>query len=235
MLLYIVRHGIPDYATDSLKPGGVLQAQEIAKRLAVHGIDAVYSSPMGRARQTAQPTCDLLGLPMQIEPTFSEALAWDWFTYTRPDGRPDWGFRRRDLTIGSDAAYSSQDSFSHGFYGDDEKARAGYAQLCAASDDFIARLGYRRTGEGNRYEAVRPNDNHIALFCHQGLGLHLLSHLLHIPPHIFTSTFDISHTGLSIVEFSGEGEVYPLCLCLSDLSHVYAGRLPLKYHDVLDI
>ena len=30
MLLYIVRHGIPDYATDSLKPGGVLQAQEIA-------------------------------------------------------------------------------------------------------------------------------------------------------------------------------------------------------------
>ena len=235
MLLYIIRHGLPDYSTDSLKPCGELQAREIARRLAVHGLDAVYSSPMGRARQTAQPTCDLLGLEMQIEPVFSEELAWKWFTYTRPDGHPDWGFRRKELTVGSDEAYASRDSFCHGFYGDDEAARAGYAQLCAASDDFIGRLGYRRTGPGNRYAALRPNDRRVALFCHQGLGLHLLSHLLHIPPHIFTSTFDISHTGLSIVEFSGEDSVYPVCLCLSDLSHVYAGRLPMKYHGVLDI
>ena len=51
MLLYIVRHGHPDYATDSLTERGWLQAEAVGKRLAATGIDQVYSSPMGRAKQ----------------------------------------------------------------------------------------------------------------------------------------------------------------------------------------
>ena len=68
MLLYIVRHGHPDYATDSLTERGWLQAEAVGKRLAATGIDQVYASPMGRARQTAEPTCRLLDLPCHIEP-----------------------------------------------------------------------------------------------------------------------------------------------------------------------
>jgi broad specificity phosphatase PhoE len=44
MILYVIRHGDPDYATDSLTPKGKLQADALAKRLAVHGVDTVYSS-----------------------------------------------------------------------------------------------------------------------------------------------------------------------------------------------
>ena len=68
MLLYIVRHGHPDYVTDSLTDRGWLQAEAVGKRLAATGIDQVYASPMGRARQTAEPTCRLLDLPCHIEP-----------------------------------------------------------------------------------------------------------------------------------------------------------------------
>ena len=67
MLLYIVRHGDPDYVTDTLTERGKIQAEAVANRMRDSKIDRVYSSPMGRARQTAEPTCRMLGLPCEIE------------------------------------------------------------------------------------------------------------------------------------------------------------------------
>ena len=68
MLLYIVRHGDPDYKNDCLTERGWLQAEAVGKRIAASGINEIYSSPMGRAKQTAEPACRLLGLPCNIEP-----------------------------------------------------------------------------------------------------------------------------------------------------------------------
>lgn len=62
MLLYIVRHGDPDYVTDTLTERGKLQAEAVGKRIAASKIDRIFSSPMGRARQTAEPACRILGL-----------------------------------------------------------------------------------------------------------------------------------------------------------------------------
>ena len=57
MILYVVRHGDPDYELDSLTPLGKLQAEALVKRFTVHGLDRVYTSPLGRAKETAAPTC----------------------------------------------------------------------------------------------------------------------------------------------------------------------------------
>jgi probable phosphoglycerate mutase len=54
MLIYFVRHGHPDYENDSLTEMGTFQAEAAAKRLANSGIQEVYSSPQGRAYQTAE-------------------------------------------------------------------------------------------------------------------------------------------------------------------------------------
>ena len=67
MLLYIVRHGDPIYETDSLTERGKLQAEAVGKRMAASKIDRIFSSPMGRAIQTAKPACRLLGLEYTIE------------------------------------------------------------------------------------------------------------------------------------------------------------------------
>lgn len=67
MLLYIIRHGDPDYKTDSLTERGKLQAEALGQRLFRSRIDRVFSSPMGRAKLTAEPTCRLLGLECNIE------------------------------------------------------------------------------------------------------------------------------------------------------------------------
>lgn len=74
MNIYFVRHG----DAESKKPGqtdaereltavGVQQAQDLAKWMQKHGIQAaaVITSPLIRARQTAQPIADALGVPLQ--------------------------------------------------------------------------------------------------------------------------------------------------------------------------
>ena len=93
MLLYIIRHADPIYEPDSLTEKGKLQAQALAKRLAVHGLDRIYTSPMIRAQMTAEPTCQLLGMKAQIEEWTSESLAWDGLSVAGPDGRRHWCFQ----------------------------------------------------------------------------------------------------------------------------------------------
>ena len=44
MLLFYVRHGDPIYSPDSLTPLGERQAEAIAKRLSLYGIDDIYTS-----------------------------------------------------------------------------------------------------------------------------------------------------------------------------------------------
>ena len=66
MLFFYIRHGDPIYTPDSLTELGKKQANALAKRLSVYGIDKVYSSPSARARQTAKPTCDWLKKEMII-------------------------------------------------------------------------------------------------------------------------------------------------------------------------
>ena len=70
MLLYIVRHGDPIYETDTLTERGKLQAEAVGQRMFDAGIDRIFSSPMGRAKETADPACRLLRLEKSIFPPY---------------------------------------------------------------------------------------------------------------------------------------------------------------------
>ena len=65
MRIIFVRHGEPDYANDCLTEQGRLQAREAAKRLLGEGIEEIYSSPLGRAAETAAATAEVLKLPVK--------------------------------------------------------------------------------------------------------------------------------------------------------------------------
>ena len=73
MELVFVRHGRPVHIEDAegaadppLADVGHEQAQRVADWLMTAGIDALYSSPMNRAMQTAAPFADASGLAMNI-------------------------------------------------------------------------------------------------------------------------------------------------------------------------
>ena len=92
MLFYLIRHGEPNYELDTLTPRGWEQAEALSRRLALHGLDRIYASPLGRAQDTARPTAKLLGLPIEIEPWSSEELAWADFAVLDENGKHQWAF-----------------------------------------------------------------------------------------------------------------------------------------------
>ena len=70
MKLILIRHGLPvrsDSSADpSLAPQGVRQSEQMARWLHSEGVDALYTSPMRRARETAEPLAALTGLQLAI-------------------------------------------------------------------------------------------------------------------------------------------------------------------------
>lgn len=76
MELILVRHGLPLRSDDSadpvLSPEGDDQAGKVAAWLAHEGADAVWSSPMKRAKQTAQPLADRLGQGVRLHEGVAE-------------------------------------------------------------------------------------------------------------------------------------------------------------------
>ena len=80
MQLLLIRHALPVHqqvdtgsADPELDPHGHLQAQALADGLAQESIDAIYSSTMIRARQTAAPLATLRGLDVSLDAGLVEA------------------------------------------------------------------------------------------------------------------------------------------------------------------
>jgi probable phosphoglycerate mutase len=78
MRLLLVRHGRPDEAAaDAADPGlradGREQAAAVAALLALEPITHVVSSPLRRARETAAPLAQRLGLPVTVIDGWAEA------------------------------------------------------------------------------------------------------------------------------------------------------------------
>jgi probable phosphoglycerate mutase len=237
MLLYVIRHGDPVYDPDSLTEKGHLQARALAKRLAVNGLDKIYTSPLIRAQQTAQPTCELLGIKPEIADWTSEGHTWQEFTFEDPElgGSLNWCFHVQTTRYKTPAILALGDKWYEAEPFCFTKAKEGYERIMRESDAFIEKLGYKR--EGMNYRVVRPNDDRVAVFCHQGFGTTWLSHLLSIPPVLYWSTFDMNHSSMTIIEFKNtkDGNTAPICLAVSDTSHIYAEGLPLQFANRIDI
>lgn len=234
MLLYIVRHGDPDYKTDSLTERGILQAEAVGKRIAASKIDRIFSSPMGRARQTAEPAAKLLGLDIDIE---------DWSHEVKnerltpfPDGKMKSvsviqnTYYRKDGNIDLDFNHTFEcDGFSQS---EMDKASAFIEEN---GRDFLERLGYRE--ENGIYRILRPNEEKVALFCHSVMGRLFVCHMLHIPVHLMWAGFQITHTGVTVIEFKNnpDGITAPKCLCFSDMSHLYSEGLDMIHDNDVSI
>jgi probable phosphoglycerate mutase len=95
----LLRHGETPLSADRRFAGvgeipltetGVMQARAAAKALAGRSIDSIVSSPLGRARQTAQEVADLLDLPVRAEEGLRETDFGDWEGYSFAEVRERW-------------------------------------------------------------------------------------------------------------------------------------------------
>jgi probable phosphoglycerate mutase len=234
MLLYIVRHGDPNYELDCLTERGLIQAEAVGKRIAASGINEIYSSPMGRARQTAAPACRLLNLPCHIEDWAHEveeerltpfpdgklkSVSVVQTTYYREKGAIDLPYDRAFEAPGFNTSQMDQAT----------------ARIEAGGREFLERLGYKE--ENGVYKILRPNEDKVALFCHTVMGRLWISRLLHIPIHLMWAGFQMTHTGVTVIEFKNNenGITAPYCRCFSDMSHLYAQGLDMIHDNKMSL
>lgn len=235
MLFFYLRHGDPIYDPDSLTALGQKQADALAKRLALYGIDRIYASTSNRAIQTAKPTCDLVKKQPTLLDFCNESHVWDELTI--PVGNPHGGSKTWLFDHPGTRMLFTEDSMrqlSYRWYDHEELRQYGYEKgmerVYDGTDELFASLGYEHERYSGRYRVTRSNNERVALFAHRGFGMTFLSCLLDIPFPQYCVHHDMSHTGMTVIEFKEQdGYAIPKVLTHSSDSHLYREGLPTQY------
>lgn len=233
MLLFYVRHGDPVYDPNQLTPLGRRQAEAVGKRLALYGVDKIYASSSNRAMQTAQPTCEILKQDMEILDFCNEDHAWADFSVKLESGENTWCFYHpevRKLFIDPSVTALGLKWYEHPAL-QKYNFKKGVDRISAEMDALLLKHGYEHIPGTGTYRAVRHNDDRIAIFAHQGFGMSFMSQLMDIPYPFYSTHFDLTHTGMTVIEFRPEpdGMCIPKVLTLSSDSHIYREGLPTNY------
>ncbi len=234
MLLFYIRHGQPTYTPDSLTPLGERQAEAVGKRLALYGIDKIFSSPLKRAEKTALPSSEILGKEIVTLDFASESLASSEFWATeKKSGKRGWCFSLPEFREHFAAPVTAYDPkwYEKPLFSD-QKFGEGVKRIDKASDEWLLSLGYRHLRDKGCYKEEKTNNDRIALFAHQGFGLIFLSSILDIPYPAFCTHFDIGHSDITVINFEADdGMVIPRVLSLSNDGHLYKEGLPTRYNN----
>lgn len=233
MIFFYLRHGDPTYNPDELTSLGKRQAEALAKRLSLYGLDKIYSSTSNRAIQTAQPTCELLKMEMELVDFANEKYAWEELAIDTEEGRT-WGVKSKKLM--DIASKPDVMSMYHNWYDHPEAQefgmKEGIVRIKRDSDEFFKNLGYEHVKNTGTYKVIKPNNDRVALFAHYGFGMAFLSSILDIPYPVIIKHFDICHTGMTVIEFKEkDGYATPRILTLSSDSHIYKEGIMTGYNN----
>lgn len=237
MLLFFLRHADPTYEPDDITPLGKKQADALAQRLYKSGINKIYSSSSVRAMKTAASTARLVHKDITPLDFAREDLLWRDLTVTNDAGKRVWCFFDKDFVeffqtaeirkLGS--KWYEHYAFTSSNY------KSAMERIDAESDKFIESLGYRHDRERGGYIPVKPNNDRIAFFAHHGFGMAFLSSILDIPFPLMSTHFEISHTGMTVIEFCDKASfVVPRVLQMSNDSHLYRFGLSTKYNNYVE-
>lgn len=224
MKLLIIRHGNPDYANDTLTEQGWSEARSLALRLAGYGLDEIYTSPLGRARDTASPTAEITGIqPITLEwlREFPANIRTDY----RPDGMCPWELLPLHWSavpmLSDRYAWTTVSPFA------ESGCPAVFQRIGESLNALLAEHGYIRDGDIYHMDSDKaPNEKSIALFCHQGLGLALISHIMGLSPAWIWQTMFLPTSSVTEVHFQTHleepGIASARVMNLGDISHLPA-------------
>ena len=104
----------------------------------------------------------------------------------------------------------------------------GLDRIRSACDGLFATLGYEHEDFRGRYKAVKPTDERVALFAHEGFGVAFLSAVMDIPYPIVASHFLMRTTGVTAISFQegADGYAIPRIRSFNSEAHLLADGLP---------
>lgn len=231
MRLYLIRHADPDYANHTITAPGHLEARSLAERLSQEGIDHIYCSPLGRALHTMQYTAERTGIEPVILPWLSELQDWHIKDDTGAE-RVAWNVDG-EFIRGSKPYPTCEDWHLRAPFTEGGDYRGKFETIRQESDRLFEQHGYRR--KDGTYEIERSNPIKIAAFCHMGFGLAWLAHLLELPLPMVWSGFWLAPSSVTTVLWDERTmrTAVPRCIGLSDVSHLYASKLPISTQGII--
>lgn len=229
MRLYIIRHADPDYDNNTITAEGHREAAALSYYLKEEGLTRLFTSPMGRAKDTARYTEQATALCATEQAWMKELHLFI------PSGDPrvhaawDAHGERLRTEYPKEAAAACLEK---GFMAHPE-IRAEQARIAEGSDQFLESLGYRR--EGERYRILAPSRERVGVFCHGGMGLTWLAHLLGIPLVTMWAGFFLAPSSVSVVLMDERSPQWatPRCLAMGQTAHLYAESLPIQPRGII--
>lgn len=238
MRIVFIRHGDPDYTTDTLTEKGRKEAALLAENIGYLGLEEafVYVSPLGRARETAGYVLDKLGktgvtldwlreFPGQVD--INEALE---LLRVYPDTwKKDGKYCPRIPWDMMPAYWTEQDDLlDRAEWKQSEVVRHSdilevYEHVMTEFDRLLAEYGYVR--EGRHYRVDKESEATIVFVCHLGITCAILSHLWNISPFILWHSLFLAPTSVSevVTEERQQGVAYFRATRLGDIAHLRIG------------
>ncbi len=219
MRIIIARHAEPDYEHDSLTAKGKREALLLGERLSKIPASAYYVSPLGRARETADYTLRLVGKQAETLPWLAEFRG-----YTVQNGK-----KRIPWDYPTQAWYARKQLQDRDDWLGDPLMQGGtvspiWEETKAGLDELLKKHGYIR--RGGIYLCENNTDETIVIFCHFGIGMAILAHLINLSPLLLWQGFLCVPSAVTTVvtQERKKGEVEFRCVGLGDVSHLIQGN-----------
>ena len=231
MKIIMIRHGEPDYSTDSLTEKGKREAECLAKwiRRIDPEVSDYYVSPLGRAMETCNTCLEPLGKKATVLPWIEEYTG---RTYNERLGRVRhaWDFYPDDWT--KDATLFSADTWQSSHYYDNDSCRDGYRVITEGFDAFLENYGYRRDGHVFRTEwgPEGPCEKTVVIFCHMIATLTVVAHLTGISAPLLWHGFYCAPTGLTVIESEERdpGTAWFRVRAIGEVAHLLSEEEPIS-------
>ena len=186
MNVYLVRHGDPDYENDSLTELGRREAEKLGEYLKYIPFTHLYSSPMGRARETCEPVARACAIEPVVLPWLHELNGDDGEFWV-------WCISVKDLAARPDLARHIESVMQ------EQKE-----MLMAEWKSLLAGHGY--ACEDGVYRVRDNGAPVIGIFAHGGLILTLLSGLLGWPLPLVYAYLDYKPSAITHLKIVGDKE-----------------------------
>ena len=223
MRILLIRHAEPDYSVDSITPKGKVEAELLSRRMSHYDIRDFYVSPLGRARDTAKYTLDIMNRDAVVLPWLKE------FSGKYPDPetgnfRLAWDLKPRIWT-GFPGVWNMETFLENPLF-DSGDFRKVWQETSEGVKELMGYYGYRK--DGPVWLCDHNTQDTIALFCHFGISMAIISCLTDIPPMVLwhrTLCLPTSVTEI-VTEERISGEVSFRITRLGDISHLECAGEP---------
>lgn len=229
MKIIFIRHGDPDYIKDSLTEKGWREAKLLAQRVCKWDfVTDFYCSPLGRAKDTASFSLEALGRKAQIMDWMQEF----WHPIASPvDGHEQvcWDFMP-DYWTADDRFMDKDHWLDTPIMQSNPEIASCCNEVYHGLDSILAKYGYQRRGHYYVCDENTDRDATIVLFCHLGVTLLMISHLLNISPVQLWQGFFLAPTSVTILgsEERQSGIVQFRAQTVGDTTHLHDGKEPIS-------